>query len=241
MGLEYYPVDDDLRATANRLINDHFTHLGPKRVEFIFVLERDANNRELAPKSKGKDVWGRARVISGLAAYFATAEEDRYKIPDKFFVIEIAKPIWERLENPKHKEALLHHELSHCELSETGQPTIAPHSLEEFTPTVREYGAWRMDVQAFIQAGVEQMPLFKVAEMCTPDDDQALLETIDVTIEGRSLQVARGQVLNWLQQLDFKQKRQQRAAKAERIEMKFEPVVREFKRKHPDVDLQAVG
>lgn len=243
--IEYYAVTDDLRALANQLINNHFSHLAAKRVEFIFVVDRDSNGREMPPKAKGKDVWGRARVISGLGAYFAVAEEDRYKIPDRFFVIEIAKSVWERLENPKHKEALLHHELSHCELTETGQPTIVPHTLEEFTPTVREYGAWRHDVAAFVQASIEQMPLFQLAEMRTPDNDRALLETIEVEIEGKPVEVMRGQVINWIQQFERKQEQQLRAAKSvernERIERKLESVVVEFKRKHPDVDLQMTG
>lgn len=207
MALEFCEPTDELRRMANKLINDHFTHLSTKRVEFVFVQDVDKEGNVTAPSSKGKAIWGRASVISGKNAYLAIPQIDRPTVAEpaeaeKFFLIEIAKPIWESLENkPREREALLHHELMHCELDERGNPTIRHHDVEEFNATVRRYGLWKDDVQLFLEASVEQMPLLKLMGMQSANDSE-LFDVIEVEHEGRKLRINRMDLMTWWQQID---------------------------------------
>ena len=223
MALEFCEPTDDLRRMANKLINEHFTHLSVKRVDFVFVQDRDADGIVTAPKSKGKYIWARATVVTGLKAYLATPEESRPTVKEpleaaKFFVIEVAKPIWESLKDqPKVREALLHHELMHCELNESGNPVLRPHDVEEFNQTVRRYGRWKDDVQLFVEASAEQMPLLKLMEMQAANDSD-LFDSIEVEIAGRKQRVSRADLMTWWHQLELQHQ-----------EIKNDPIGREFK------------
>lgn len=142
-----YERATDVEAVARDLINDSHPHLGPVRIEFVFITE--------APTVNGKVVWGRAKKISGLNAWLASDTQE-VVTPEEFFVIEIVKPIWQQLDE-KSRKALTEHELMHCDVDlETGRLSIRPHDLEEFNAIVRKYGLWRDDVEIFYQVAKEQ-------------------------------------------------------------------------------------
>jgi hypothetical protein len=205
MGLEYYQPTEELQRTAGYLINNHFTHLSSKRVEFMMVQSRDSKGNVSAPKTKGKEMWGRASVVSGKNAWLATPQEDQYRSPDKFHVVEVSKPTWDALEDrPKSREALLYHELSHCDLDEAGEACIAPHSLEDFTAVVRRYGPdWNADAQAFFQAGAEQLPLIRLMEM-QADNDSALFDCVEDDIGGHRVRLTRADLMRFWRRLELK-------------------------------------
>jgi hypothetical protein len=144
---------------ANRLIDKHHSHLGPIRIEYYFLSE--------PIEERGKDVWGRARKVTGLNAYLALPVKPEQAIePKGFFVIEIVKHVWGQLDE-KSKLALVDHELCHCWVDDEGNLKITPHDLEEFNSIVRRYGLWRDDVVAFLDAA--QGKLFDRRRPDAPD------------------------------------------------------------------------
>jgi len=141
MAQEYAPAPE-VEAVAQELINNEHSHLGPVRIEYVFVSE--------CPKVAGKIQWGRAKKVSGLNAYLA-ARTQQPGTPDDFFVIEIVKPVWEQLDE-KSRTALVDHELTHCWVDDEDGLSIKAHDLEEFNSIVRKYGLWRADIEMFIEA-----------------------------------------------------------------------------------------
>lgn len=160
MAKEFQPAPD-VEAIARELIELYHSHLGPVRIEYVFVLE--------APKVAGKLVWARAKKVSGLNAWLAQEQRRELTEPEEFFVIEVVKPIWGQLDE-KARKALVDHELTHCWVDEKGKLSIHPHDLEEFNSIVRRWGLWRDDVQLFIEAARDRQPAlgFDRIEMVLP-------------------------------------------------------------------------
>lgn len=147
-----FQIAYEVEQVARWLISDYHPHLRGARIEYVFLAE--------TPKSKGKLVWGRAKKVSGVNAWLATAADERDSEPTPFFVIEISKPIWDELDG-RRKAALVDHELSHLAWDdETDQITIASHNLEEFVGVIQRHGLWRDDVELFGRVCKEQLDLF---------------------------------------------------------------------------------
>lgn len=145
MAKEFQPAPE-VAEIARELIDLYHSHLGPVRIEYVFILE--------APKVNGKLVWARAKKIGGLNAWLAQENQKELTEPEEFFVIEVVKPIWQQLDE-KARKALTDHELTHCWVDEKGKLSIHPHDLEEFNSIVRRWGLWRDDVQLFFEAGAD--------------------------------------------------------------------------------------
>lgn len=56
-------------------------------------------------------------------------------------------------------EALVYHELLHCDIDNKGKFIVSPHEFEGFLAELRNYGAWLPDLEAAASA-FSQMPLF---------------------------------------------------------------------------------
>ena len=154
MSQEFSPAPE-VAEVARDLIHGHHSHLGPVRIEYVFLSEPISE--------RGKDVWGRARKVTGLNAYLALdAKPKEPKEPQGFFVIEIVKRVWMQLDE-KSKRALIDHELTHLWVNDDGSLSIRPHDLEEFNDIVRRYGLWRADIELFLEAS-KQRPLFANSE-----------------------------------------------------------------------------
>lgn len=125
---------------AKKLIDEIHTDLDGERIDYVY--------RDKVSRSGGKEVWGKARIITGLNAYLARAGES----DDPFFLIEIAEPIWLVLDD-KARIALVDHELCHCSIDydEDGLKVLSMvgHDLEEFHGIIRRHGMWRPSIQAF--------------------------------------------------------------------------------------------
>lgn len=155
-----YSSAPEVAAIARSIIEEHHTHLlsHDVRVEFLFV--------EPTPKSKGKEVWGKAQKVTSLAAFLASPEPDDTDEANKpFFAITIARAIWIWLK-PAQRAALIDHELCHCwaEPDENGDValSILAHDLEEFNAVVQRHGIWRGDVGRFAEVARDaqlRMPL----------------------------------------------------------------------------------
>lgn len=151
----------EVAEMAEDLINKYHQHLidYSVRIRYVFV--------DKTPNSKGKEVWGTCRKVSGLNAYLEGENPDG----DPFFVITISKDIWDILPVDK-KTALIDHELCHAWAEvkqqkdesdgdsdmETDNPvklTVKPHDLEEFSCIVRRHGLWREDIEEFVEAALK--------------------------------------------------------------------------------------
>jgi hypothetical protein len=144
---------------ADDLIAKHHPELEGVRIEYVF--------RDPPTNTKGKQVWGSARKISGLNAYLATpSESDGAGDTDDLFVIEIAEKVWGALKDTQ-RIALVDHELSHCTIEvdeESDEVTLRllPHDLEEFRGVIERHGLWEGSTAAFGRA--MQPHLFELAE-----------------------------------------------------------------------------
>jgi Putative phage metallopeptidase len=153
--VQFRPADE-CEMIAEDIIMEHLPHLRLPGVRIEYVFRSDI------PKSKGREVWGRARLIQGINAYLASPQiaKETGEAGASFFSIEFSSPVWLRLD-AKAKRALVHHELLHCYATqdvdeETGELVLVlsllPHDLEEFGKIVELYGMWKQDVAAFMTA-----------------------------------------------------------------------------------------
>ena len=145
MTVNFTPAPE-VEALANTIIAAHHPDLVHARIEYVF--------NEKVPKGGGKDIWGRARKITGLSAFLADdAGEGVTPVGEEFFVIEISRPVWVVL-NTAQRTALVDHELCHCTViidddGETAKLRTKTHDLEEFRAVVERHGIWRPDIEAF--------------------------------------------------------------------------------------------
>lgn len=156
-----YRFSKEAQRIADDVISKHHPHLLGVKVLVVFM--------DKTPKSGGKDVWGRAKKISGLPAFLA-GEGDRNQYSDQpadFFVVELSEEIWQGL-RPKQKRALIDHELSHMEIGfdeETGavKLKIVGHDVTEFSAILERHGLWTEPLEDFVRAGAEQLDFSEVA------------------------------------------------------------------------------
>lgn len=139
----------EARAIGEKLIKKYHDHLATRRVEFLFVERLDKDGKSQAITKKGKNHLAHAKLVTGLNAYLATAEEDDAK---PLFVIVITKHFWDG-STAEFKEALIDHELCHCLYdSETDKYSVEGHDVEEFTAIVKRHGGWKSDLDIFFKA-----------------------------------------------------------------------------------------
>lgn len=151
---------------AEDLISKYHRHL----LDFNVKIKYAFINK--TPKSKGREVWGSCRKITGPAAFLAKDNPDA----EPFFLITISRDVWDVLP-PEKQEALVDHELCHAwaevkqakeeadvsqdevdEQIEKDNPvklSVKPHDLEEFSCIVRRHGLWREDIEDFVDAALK--------------------------------------------------------------------------------------
>lgn len=147
-----WAVAPEVKAIAQDLIAGYHPDLAPAYFYHVFV--RDT------PISKGREVWGRVKVVGGIASYLMSKEFPAAGNAEPFFVMEIAADVWTRIKYAQ-KIALVDHELSHCYLKEDLRPAIDGHDVEEFVGVMRRQGTWRESVRDLLEAAheSESMPL----------------------------------------------------------------------------------
>lgn len=144
----------EVETIARELIDEHHRHLQGKLIRFVF--------RGKAAPAKGQKVkWGSAEIVSGLKASLAMglpAVQVEMPTEERFFLVQIAWPIWINLK-PEQKTALVDHELCHCGVNDKGDLCLWPHDLEEFRVIVKRHGMWQVDVKEFAAAIQQALPL----------------------------------------------------------------------------------
>lgn len=138
MPKEYFPAPE-IERIAERLIEIFKPELEAFTIRYVF----NADN----PTKDGREVTALARKITGLNAYLAGE-------PDGFFVLEFGRPAFEELTEAQ-LVAVVHHELCHFGISDTGNLWIIPHDVEEFSEVVKIHGAYDLNLMIF-GASLEQ-------------------------------------------------------------------------------------
>lgn len=151
-----YTVAGEVEKVAHELIRGPHARLATAPIAYVF--------RNPPARSNGRDVWAKARKISGLAAFFAITPTpleppDRLDVGDPandFYVVEVASTIWEHL-NDRQKTALVDHELSHLDYLAGDPLKLTGHDLEEFVGVVRRHGLWSPAVFDLVAAGKTEL------------------------------------------------------------------------------------
>lgn len=126
--------------------------------------------RDKAAVSRGKTVLGKARKLSGLAAYLA-----RPDVVGPLFVIEIPRDLWRNMK-PEQQLALVDHELCHLEVDDGADGgwvgRTRGHDVEEFLGVIDRHGLWKADVARLATAAAHQLEL----EIAVPEDGTAVVD-----------------------------------------------------------------
>lgn len=135
---EFRDAPDDLKMMAAKLITEHHSGLAEAKICYLV--------RTGEWKKKGKDVLGRAEIVS-----------KKHKLLTGYdFIITISLRAWNTAPDEKFKTALLDHELTHCFKDEDkeGNPkySIQEHSVEDFNSIIRRYGLWDQALRLAINA-----------------------------------------------------------------------------------------
>jgi hypothetical protein len=143
-----YKNAPEVKEIAEELIDKYHQHIRDfnVRIDYLFM--------DKVPMKGDNEVWGMCKKITSLNAYLAA---DKQSGGDPFFVIIISEPIWEVL-SKEAKVCLVDHELSHTaaeyQEKDDEEPVLKlsckPHDMEEFAHIVKRYGAWRQDIQEFV-------------------------------------------------------------------------------------------
>jgi hypothetical protein len=157
-----YSLSTEAAAIARPIIKQHHDHLLGRRVEFLFIERLDKKGKSQAITTGGgsHSLYGKAKLVTGLNAFLGATANDADD-PQPFFVIVITKHFWDGAAK-EFKEALIDHELSHCEYDSTKDKySMVDHDVEEFTAIVKRHGAWKSDLDKFFKAAKQQSLAFE--------------------------------------------------------------------------------
>lgn len=152
-----YRVAREVERIVRDLIADHYAHLHGIRISCVFLSK--------TPKSKGRDVWARAKKISGLPAFLSdengmSAEYD--EMPPDFFVIEVSEEIWTNL-TESQRRALVDEQLVRLEIVEDDEGrvnlAVVDRGVVLVPEIVERHGLWRDSIEEAVRAGAEQLEL----------------------------------------------------------------------------------
>lgn len=131
-----WEISDELTSIATALMarhEVHFADLRQLRVGYLMI----AGGRE--PK--------RDR-IDGVWARFMKVPEPYRTLTELDAVVWVRYAIWKVLD-AKQREALMAHQLSHCQTNDKGEIVILRHDLEDFAWVARQFGPWHENVELY--------------------------------------------------------------------------------------------
>ena len=130
-----WTVNDEAEQMVNDLVRQYHRHLDRAHIACL--------TKPKASVKHGKTVWATLQKTTPLMRAL-DIEAD--------YVIVIGGPVWERL-NTKERRALIDHELMHAAGydDEAEAWTVAGHDIEEFSAIIQRHGAWRSDVERFLE------------------------------------------------------------------------------------------
>jgi len=126
---------------VRRLIDLHHEPLKDARIGVIM--------RSEAPVTGGRITYGKAEKVTTKAQVHVPYD----------FIIWLANDRYQLLA-PFQREALIDHELCHCQWGMASGASLRPHDVEEFTEILERYGYWWPQAEAFA-AAAQQAELFE--------------------------------------------------------------------------------
>ncbi len=125
-------ANDDVLATAQRLISQIHPDLSDVRIVFMF--------RSEPALSGGKIAYAKTQKV---------AAQMRLLLEDADFIIWVSYPDW-MSKQQAWRDALIDHQLTHCGVDDDGDETkyyIRPHDIEEFHTVIARHGSYTIDIQ----------------------------------------------------------------------------------------------
>lgn len=139
MAVEWKEAPQLVLDMASRIIDTHHDHLLDAKIFFIM--------RSEAPISNGRATYGKCKKVSAEMQVHIDAD----------FIIWLAEDTWKSF-SVKQREALLDHELSHCQWDGLNA-SIRGHDVEEFNHIIERYGMWWPSSDGFAMAVQAALPL----------------------------------------------------------------------------------
>lgn len=139
MAVEWTMAPLTVLELAERVIEQFHPHLKDARIAIIM--------RSEAPNTNGRITYGKCKKVSPESQVFMNFD----------FVIWLALDRWIML-SPKQKEALLDHELSHCQWDGL-TAKIKGHDVEEFAHIIERHGFWWPQSDQFEAAVQAALPI----------------------------------------------------------------------------------
>lgn len=132
-----YSDAETVEQIANGLIPNHHPELGTARIQYVHVSKAGSKN--------GRELWGKARKVSGLWEWAL----------EKDFVIEVALDKWNEMD-ASQRTALVDHLLECCtgdEDEESGDMKwkIRDPEVQEFATVLERHGVWHSGLMSFVQ------------------------------------------------------------------------------------------
>ena len=141
MATEWRKAPDHVLDIVRRLIDLYHEPLKDARIGVIM--------RSEAPVTGGRITYGKAERVSAKAQVHVPYD----------FIIWLANDGYQSLA-PLQREALIDHELCHCQWGMDTGASIRPHDVEEFTEILQRYGYWWPHAEEFA-AAAQQAELFE--------------------------------------------------------------------------------
>lgn len=104
----------------------------------------------IAVLMKDKATQKNGVYVLGTAAVFPDKMKPLTNINYDFLVV-LAEDTWIQL-TPSEREALVDHELCHCEYDENSKPVVRAHDVEEFVEIIERHGFWRPSLRSMALA-----------------------------------------------------------------------------------------
>jgi hypothetical protein len=177
MASKFFPAPE-VEKIAKELIPLYHKHIIDLSVDVRYSFT------EKTPKSKGKEVWGTVKKITGQNAYHAADNPDG----EPFFSISISKDVWDALPHLK-RVALVDSKLCECwaevkqakneaeadleaeiEQDNPVKLTLKSADVVEFACIVKRHGLWREEVEELVDAALDAKKTNKSKD---EDDDDA--------------------------------------------------------------------
>lgn len=143
---KFYQPTRDVIELVESVMKRYHPHLEDARIGVLF--------RDEAPKSGNGVTYGQAKRVK---------DDDKAAGLEYDFIIWFAEDQWE-LMTEAQREALVDHELCHCDLVEKDgklQPKMRDHDITEFNCIIERHGLWWPGAEVTRQAiRSHTMPLF---------------------------------------------------------------------------------
>lgn len=146
-----------VETIAKDLIDEHHTHLHGVRIRYVFI--------EQARRHNGDPVQAATKKVTGFYAWL-TRPGDKTPAdpvePSPYFVIEVAKDVWDDHLTDRQRRALIDHHLARCGVDHTedGEPRlfVRDPDVSEFRSVLVRQGAWNEGLHYFAKEA-KQMTL----------------------------------------------------------------------------------